>query len=176
LTREPELLKVAKDKLGCILFAEIDVLVVEYTGKDISGAGMDPNIIGRTTQGILNGYNGPTYKNLVVLDLTDKSHGNACGIGVADFTTKKLFDKINYQITYTNAIASSNISCAKIPIVCENEKEAIIAACLSCGDKSIEDVKIVRIADTLHLEDIQVSKNLLDYVKRSNNLFIVKDS
>jgi hypothetical protein len=170
LEREPELLKIAKEQMGKILLKEADVLVVDYSGKDISGAGMDPNVIGRTTQGLLPGFDGPVCKNLVVLDLTKQALGNACGIGVADFTTRKLFDKIDFKATYTNAIASSNIKCASIPIICSDEREAILAACMSCGNMPIEEVRIVRIRDTLHLDEILVSKNMMDEVGRLPNV------
>lgn len=162
IDREAELLKMAKGRIGRIPFQEVDVLIVEQSGKDISGAGMDPNVIGRTTRGILPGFMGPMVKQLVVLDLSEQALGNACGIGVADFTTKKLFQKIDFESTYTNAIASGNVNCARIPIVCIDEQEAILAACLSCGKVPREKIRILRIKDTLHLETMQVSKSMLE--------------
>ena len=96
LLTEPALLKKAKMLMPRIMVPDIDVLVVEKIGKDISGAGMDPNIIGRTTKGVLPAFNGPHIKRIVVLDLTDATHSNVCGIGLADFITRTAFEKIDY--------------------------------------------------------------------------------
>jgi hypothetical protein len=172
LNVEPELLKLSKSLMPKLQFDHIDVLIIEKIGKDITGAGMDPNITGRTTSGIAPGFTGPSITRIVLLDLTDETHNNAVGLGLADFITQKMYDKID-PIS-TNAIASGNPSCAKIPIIMDNEKDAILAAIQTCPQIDVNDAKIVKIRDTLHLINIEISENLLPYCSNNNN-FIISD-
>ncbi|MEK3981593.1 lactate racemase domain-containing protein [Psychrobacillus sp. FSL K6-2836] len=173
LKEEPLLLEFAKASMPKLLFDEIDVLIVEEIGKDISGAGMDPNITGRTTKGIIEGFTGPTIQRIVVLDLTEHTHGNAAGIGAAEFITKSVMDKIDLVSTYTNCVASSNPEGARLPIVMDTEREALIAAIKCCNRIDIENPKIVRIKNTLDLSEIYVSEALVENVKHSTRLKII---
>ena len=170
---EPRLLAVAKNMMPRIMLPEIDVLIVESLGKEISGAGMDPNIVGRTTKVKLPGFQGPDINRIIVSDLTEATHGNACGIGLADFITAKAFKKIDYMSTYANVIASANPEAGKIPVVLQDEREAIIAAIKCCSRIDENRPRIVRITDTLHLEYIQVSINLLPIVRQNKNMRIL---
>lgn len=170
LYREPILLEKAKELMPSLLLPKIDVLIIEKIGKDISGAGMDTNIIGRTAKGTMKGYKGPEIQRIVVLDLTTKTNGNATGLGLADFTTKKLFNKINYESTYANVIASSNPEGGRIPIICEDEKEALIAAIKCCSRVEPQNVKIVKIKNTLELGEVWVSENYSDYIEYNKRL------
>jgi hypothetical protein len=172
LEREPRLLKKAKAWMPRIMIPEIDILAVEEIGKEISGAGMDPNIIGRTTQGILSDFSGPNIKRIVVLDLSEETHGNACGIGLADFTTKKVWGKIDLTATYANVIASGNPEAGRIPVLMEGEKDAIQAA-LSCSPGvNIDQPRIVRIKNTLDLRVIHVSENMLPELEKNPALIM----
>ena len=173
LVEEPKLLKKAKILMPKIMVSNIDVLIVEKIGKDISGAGMDPNIIGRTTKGKLPAFKGPNIQRVVVLDLTDVTHGNACGIGLADFITRKAFKKIDYISTYANVIASANPEAGRIPIIMDNDMEAIVAAIRCCNKIDSSHPRIVRIKDTLHLASIQVSEKICDDIRTNPNIQIL---
>lgn len=163
LAREPELLKMAKRMLPSFPLNEIDVLVVDRLGKDISGSGMDPNIIGRMEIRGEPDPVSPQIKSIVVTDLTEASHGNACGIGLADVTTKRLVDKVDWDVTYTNGITSGFYSHFKLPIVAATD-----ALALEWGIRASHDPnkrkKIVRITDTLHLSEMYVSEPALEEI------------
>lgn len=175
IAQDKELLKRAKDLMPGILVPNMDILVVEQMGKDISGGGMDPNITGRSAAtGKVSGFTGPSAKRLVILGLTEASHGNASGIGSADFTTKKLFDSIDFVATYANMIASNSPEGARIPIVMDNEREAIIAAIRTSGVIGEVGPHIVRIKDTLHLGEIWVSESMLPLIKDNPRLTILE--
>lgn len=163
LEQEPELLALSKRLMPRLCFPHIDVLVVEQIGKDITGAGMDPNITGRSATGVSPYFTGPTITNIVALSLTEGTHHNASGVGSADFITRKLFDDIDLAATYTNCIAAGALRFCKIPAVLDNEEEALRAAIHTCPRVDPDHVKMVRIQDTLHLVDIQVSESLVPY-------------
>ncbi len=115
ITKEPELLLRAKGYMPRILFDSCDVLIVDQMGKNISGDGMDPNISGRFPTPFAEG--GINAQRVAVLDLTEESHGNACGIGLADITTSRLFHKIDLEQTYPNAITNTVVGEMKIPMI-----------------------------------------------------------
>lgn len=171
LTREPELLKLARRLMPRIKFDDIDVLIVERIGKDISGTGMDPNITGRDSYGQIPGAV-PRVKRIIIEDLTEGAHGNAIGFGSADFILRGAFEKIDLAATYTNGMASGNPEGAKIPVICESEEEAIRAAIQTCAGTDIHDPKIVRIKDTLHLAEIEVSANMLELCRDEKEFLI----
>ncbi|MBO9606459.1 MAG: DUF2088 domain-containing protein [Paenibacillaceae bacterium] len=156
---EPALLLEAKRLMPRLLFDDIDVLIVEEIGKDISGDGMDPNITGRYATPYASG--GPQVSRIVVLGLTDKTHGNATGIGMADMTTRKAFEAIDWDKGYANALTSTVVSVIKVPMVLETEELAIKAAIKSCNAFDLENVRVLRIRNTLHLEEICISENML---------------
>ena len=161
LKEEPKLLQLSKSLMPRLCFDHIDVLVVEQIGKDISGTGMDPNITGRSVPGREFYFCGPTITRIVVLDLSEATHGNASGIGRTDFITQKCFDKIDRNATYANCIAAGVPDSARIPVVLATEEEALRAAIQTCPKIDPNNARIVRIKDTLHLVDIQVSESLL---------------
>ncbi|MDF2524905.1 MAG: hypothetical protein K0R31_2546, partial [Clostridiales bacterium] len=158
--REPELLSEAKGLMPRIMFDSFDVLVVDEIGKNISGDGMDPNITATYSSPYASG--GPNIQRVVILDLTEESHGNANGMGTADFTTKRFFDKTNLTITYPNAITSRIIETAKVPVILKNDYEAIAAGIKTCIETDYDNAKVVRIKNTLHLEEIYISEALLN--------------
>ena len=159
--REPELLALSKSLMPRLQFEKIDVLIVDQIGKDITGSGMDPNITGRRASGPIENFVGPEIGRIVVLGLSEGTHRNATGIGLADFITKDVFESYDPISTYANCIASGNPNAGKIPIIMENEEDAIRGAIQTCAGIDVNDAKIVRIKDTLHLVDIQVSENML---------------
>lgn len=164
---EHRLLEWSRTMLPRFLMPEFDILVVERFGKDISGAGMDPNIVGRTSIPGSIPFPGPRFQYCVVLDLTEGAHGNAAAISCADIITRRFFDKIDLQATYQNCLACHNPHAAKIPVIADDEEAAIDMACEICTDLTSEDGKprIVRIKDTLHMGEILVSPNMWNEIK-----------
>ena len=127
---------------------------------------MDPNITGRVG-GMSTSpyYTGPTITRIVVNHLSKATHGNASGGVSADFITRDLFNNIDFESTYANLIASCVPENAKIPMIFENEQAALLAAIVTCRGIDKNDAKVVKIKDTLHLIDIEVSENLIPYCK-----------
>jgi hypothetical protein len=172
LRRDAELLIEARRLMARILLPAIDVLVVEQIGKDISGAGMDPNIMGRTVKGPLEGYDGPEIKRIIVLGLTEATHGNAIGIGAADFTLDGVVAGIDREAMYANSIAAGYPESGRIPIALADEAEAIRAALGCTPGVDLARPRVVRIRNTLDLRTIEVSEALLDDVRREPRLAI----
>lgn len=173
---EPKLLKTAKESMPKLLFDDIDVLVIDEFGKDVSGAGMDPNVTGRTNMGNnIKGFDAPPIQKIVVRDLTDKSHGNATGIGMADIITARFFNKIDLASTYINTITSTTLADGKIPLVIRNDREALAVALKTCTRISYDKAKIVWIKNTLKLEHIYVSETYIDYVRSRDDLELTND-
>lgn len=154
---EKELLKKARKVMPGLPVDNLDVLIVESIGKNISGTGMDTNVIGRLKIHGEPETGKPSIGRIVVLDLTPETKGNAYGVGLADFTVKSLVEKIDYNATYTNAITSTFTERVMIPIIAENEDEAFEMAVKACGIKDIEQIRAIRIKNTLELENIWVS-------------------
>ncbi|MCR8634194.1 DUF2088 domain-containing protein [Paenibacillus radicis (ex Xue et al. 2023)] len=166
-SKESRLLTRSKTMMPRLPIDDIDLLVVEQMGKTFSGSGMDPNIIGRWRIAGMPEPAAPKVKRLVVLDLANSSGGNAQGIGLADFTTKALTQKINSTATYTSTITSTFLQRAMLPMTFDNEKEAIEAALRSLGpEREPSKVSLVQIPNTLHLEKMFVSASVLETMKR----------
>lgn len=173
---EPHLLKQAKQAMAKLLVDRIDVLVVDEIGKDISGAGMDPNITGRTLSGLNEGLDAPPIQKIVVRDLTEKTHGNATGLGAADVITKRCLEKIDFAYTYANTITSTLLTAAKIPIVLQNDMEALAVAAKTCNRITMDKIKIVWIKNTLDLEHIYVSEPYLEDLRHREDLKIAGEA
>jgi hypothetical protein len=173
MTREPELLKEARSLMARLLLPAIDVLVVERMGKDISGTGMDPNVTGRSESGELPGFTGPAIRRIVVLGLSEGTHGNACGIGLADLITERCYQQIDRRITYTNIMTSGSLEAGKFPVALPDEDSAIRAALSCMPGVDPAQATVVRIRDTLHLRDIAVSANLLPFVQHHPAMRVV---
>lgn len=172
-TAEPELLMEAKSLMPKIHFDEFDVLIVDELGKDISGDGMDPNITGNFATPYASG--GPDIKRTVVLGLTEKTHGNANGIGMADMTTKAAVDEIIWEKGYANALTSTVIEVIKLPMVLETKELAVKAAIKTCNAFDLNKVKAVRIKNTLDIGEIWISESLIEEAKQNSNLEIISD-
>jgi hypothetical protein len=161
---EMELLEYAEGLLPKLPFDVIDVLVVERIGKDISGVGVDPNVSGRFWVHGVADRERPRVTNIVVLGVTDVSHGNALGIGLADFTTVAVVQSIDWRNTWINCFTAgpAGVRRAKMPMALPTENDAILAAVAMCGRGATESVRMVRIESTLHMTSMLVSENLLD--------------
>lgn len=169
--REEALLELAKSKMPKLLFPEIDVLVIDYIGKNISGDGMDPNVTGRYPTPYAHG--GPDITKMVVLDLTAQSKGNANGVGTADFTTLRLASKADWPGTYANGLTSTVCAPTKMATVMENHLRAIQAAVKTCNVLDYSTCRMVRIRDTLHLGEIEISETLRDEAERNPDIDIL---
>jgi hypothetical protein len=161
--REEELTEVAKGLVPSLPFDEIDVLIVERGGKDISGTTMDPNVIGRFWVPGLDDLERPTVGAIVLLDLTDISGGNALGIGFADVIPASLAAKLDFRKTYVNCFTTgpAGLRRSRLPMVLPDEEACIKAALMMCGRDRHEPKRVVRIASTLHLTECWVSDELL---------------
>lgn len=163
IEKEPELQMKAKELLPKLFFDQLEVLVIDQIGKNISGDGMDPNITGRYPTPYAHG--GPDVNKMVVLDLTPQTEGNANGVGTADFTTQRLVDKMDREVTYANGLTSTVVAPTKIATTLPNDREAIQAAIKTSNVLDFNKAKVVRIKNTLVLSEIEVSEALFEYVK-----------
>ena len=172
--REMELFAQAREWMPKLPFQDLDFLIVDRIGKNISGAGMDPNVIGRGVHGyssLLGDRSAsPVIRRLLVRDLTPETHGNAIGIGMADLTTSRLVRSIDQRVTAINALTALTLQCAKIPIHFETDREAISRALDSLALGDPREARVVRIADTLSLEHLEVSEAYLGTVRARRDL------
>ncbi|MHA2183689.1 MAG: nickel pincer cofactor-dependent isomerase, group 22 [Promethearchaeota archaeon] len=168
-TKEPELLLNYKELCGQIPFKDLDLLIVDEMGKNIFGTGMDTNITGRK-QGV-----DMHVQLLFVRNLTKESHGNAQGIGLADFTTKRLVDKIDFKKTYTNSLTAFRTDTPKIPLFLENDKKVMETIFDFMDVKDVSTFRIVWIKNTLKLTKIIVSEYFFNQIKEQDNLSFIGD-
>ena len=171
--REMELLALAKRLIARLPLQEMDILLVDEQGKDITGAGMDPNVIGRIQNRASPEPEWPQISRIITRDLTDSTHGNATGMGKADFTTKRLFQKIDYASTYINCITGGAPEGARIPMICDSDKQALVYAMTTIGEKTDKTVRLMWIKNTLELEDVLVSEAFLPEVKNRQGLQVI---
>jgi len=158
---ERELLRQAKAWMAKLPFDPIDLLIVDEMGKDVSGSGMDTNILGRHATFFEPPYTSPKITFVVVCDLTPHSYGNATGIGNADFTTRRLADKIDWEATYINGLTACSPGGVKLPTVLDSARDAVAVALACLGRERIEDIRAVRIRNTLRLTEVEVSESFL---------------
>lgn len=159
---EPALLERAKRYMARLPFEELDLLVVDRIGKEISGAGLDPNVIGRKRIEGEEEFASPRIERIVLRDLSEETHGNGVGTGLADVITRRLYDKIDWQVTNTNSIVSGFTIRSMVPVVAENDREALRTALFLLRRIAPEALRVALIRDTLHLERMQASPALLD--------------
>lgn len=165
---EPGLLIEAKAKMAKIFIPKIDVLIVDEIGKNHSGDGMDPNVTGSYSTRYASGD--PKVQHYVVLNLSEETHGNAVGLGRADYTTKRAFDQVDFDAVYPNALTAKVALVAKVPMVLNNDRLAIQAGIKTCELVGPEGVRVVRIHNSAHVDEIYVSENLLGEVEAHPNL------
>ena len=168
MEKEPDLLEVAKSYLPRIPFKNLDLLIVDEIGKDITGTGMDCNIVQRFTSEHMPTK--PFAKRLVVLDLTDKSDGNASGVGLADITTRRVFNKMSFENTYPNNLTARTTAGCKIPMIMENDYNAIRAGIKTAPNVDYNAMRIVRIKNTLRLDEMEISEELVKEAKDMPNI------
>ena len=154
-------------------FDDIDVLMVDEIGKNISGDGADPNVTGRYPTTAASG--GPSVGRMVYLGLTEETGGNANGLGMADVVTERLAESVDRPSTYMNALTSTTPAPVKTPMVMPTDEMAIAAALTMCAGVEPQDARLVRIENTLKLQRIWVSEALLQEVEADERLEILED-
>jgi hypothetical protein len=173
--REEQMLILAKHWLARLPFRKADLLVVDEIGKDISGSGMDTNVIGRKrafrTAPALE--NQPVMRHIFVRGLSERTHGNAAGIGNADFTTTRLIQAMNYRATVINCLTAGYPEGANLPVHFETDREVIDAALAIIGTRDALDARILRIRNTLHLEEVEMSEPCLDEPSKATSFTAV---
>ena len=171
LETDARLLEVAKAKIAQFKFKNIDVLIVDQIGKNISGGGMDPNVNGRSLnpgfEDLMN------IKKIFVRGLTEETHHNACGIGCADITTLRCVNDVDWGATWINLTTSTELRGGSIPIYANNDREALMIAIRTCNGIDMKNARVVRIKDTLSLEHIEVSTAYYDEIKENPEIQII---
>jgi hypothetical protein len=175
---ETALLADAKQRMATLPFDEIDVAVVDMMGKNFSGCGMDTNVIGRMMIRGSAEFERPRIRNIAVLDVSDASHGNAVGLGLADFVPFRLLERIDLRSVYINAMTSGlgGPQRAQVPMAMPDDRSTIAAAILTCGRPDFEGVTLVRMRNTLDLEHLWVSESLREQVLDHPGLEITGDA
>ena len=159
-TKESALLRIARDNMPSLPVREVDVLIVDEFGKHISGTGVDVNIIGRLK---ISGEAEPDFPkigSIILLDLADKSHGNANGMGLADVISRRFFEKIDFRATYENVATTGFLERGKMPVVADTEMQALELALKPLGIRDAQQARILRIRNTLSLNTLWASPAL----------------
>jgi hypothetical protein len=171
IDKEPELLLEARTLMPKSYIQDVDLLIVDRIGKDISGDGMDPNITGRFCNPYVSG--GMNAKKIAILDLTDETHGQMVGLGYGDVTTRRCLEKCDFEASYPNALTTTTFIPFRVPIVLDSDRDAIGACLKYCGNNDKQNPRVMRIRDTLHMGYIWVSEALIGEVKAHPNMEIL---
>jgi hypothetical protein len=158
---EERLLALARRLMPALPFDTLDLLIVDRMGKNFSGTGMDTNVTGRAVDGRSQKVPRPVVRELFVRELSEESHGNATGIGLADFCSRRVADAIDWAPTYLNVLTAAQPAGARLPIVCDNDRDAIRHALNAAGVEDERHARVARIRDTLHFETFAVSEGAL---------------
>ena len=171
--KEPPLLLEAKLLLAQSYIKDVDLLIIDQIGKDISGDGMDPNITGRFCNPYVSG--GMNAAKMAILDLSADTHGQMAGLGYGDVTTKRCLEKCDFYASFPNALTSTTFTPFRVPMVLNSDRDAI-AACLKYnGGNDIMNPRVIRIHDTMHMDEIWVSEALLAEVQSNPNMQIISE-
>ena len=169
LDREPELLERSRDLIGTLPVEDLDLLVVDEIGKEISGTGMDTNVIGRTLMHGEPEPASPRYTRIYARSVTEGSHGNAIGMGLADYAHQRLVEGVDTTDTYVNALTSGEPIRARIPVVFPDDRLALTVAYSGCGVVDPADMRIARVDNTLDLDRFWVSEPVVDELRDDPN-------
>lgn len=175
LEEEAELLAKAKTLMARLPFEKIDVLVVDEMGKNISGTGMDTNVIGRIMFIGEKEPERPRIRRIVVLDLTPESHGNAVGVGLADYTTQRLYKKTDFGATATNAVTAMTPEKGRMPIALASDRAAVEAALETIGAVAPEKARLIHIKNTLEMGEMQISQALYEEAASMEGLQLIRE-
>jgi hypothetical protein len=175
---EMHLLDVAKRLMATLPFDDIDVAVIQVIGKDKSGSGIDTNVVGRMMIRGTEEFERPRITNIAVLDLSGASHGNAFGVGLADYIPFRLLERIDLRSMYINAMTSGlgGTQRSRIPMAVPTDRDAIAAALLTCGRADLGSARLVQLRNTLDLEHLLVSESMRGEAERNPRLEILPGS
>jgi hypothetical protein len=162
---EERLLRQARELMPKLPFAELDLLIVDRMGKNFSGTGMDTNVTGRAVDGRSQKVPEPVIDQLYVRELSAESDGNATGIGLADFCSRRLADAIDWEASYLNALTAAQPAAVRLPVVCEHDRDAIRHALNAAGVPDAAHARVVRVRDTLHVDTFVASEAALATMK-----------
>ncbi len=171
---EVELQAEAKRLEPRILFDQLDVLIIDEIGKNISGTGFDNNVVGRYHLPHMKSE-GPFITRIAALDIAEASHGNGNGLGILDFTTDRAYRKFNFEETYPNSLTSTVPASAKIPMVLKSDRLAIQAAIKTCNIADFRQVRLGRIKNTLEVHQMEISENLLGESRTNPKMEILSE-
>lgn len=175
ITEEPKLRDESYTTIARLLFDKCDVLVVDKIGKNISGDGMDPNVSGRFCTRYCDG--GIQAEKVVILDITEETHGNAQGVGLAEVTTRRLFNRMKLEMTYPTGVTNTFLHLMKIPMIMDNDREAIQLALCCCPEaEDQKNLKLIRIPDTAHIQFVEISEGLLPLAQVHPNIEILSEA
>ena len=173
MDRDAALLEIAKDKIAKFKFPQIDVLIIDEIGKNISGNGHDPNITGRS--------NSPGFedvidiKKLFIRGLSPETHHNGCGLAMADVTTRRCLRDTDFDATWINVITATMLNGGKIPMYMNNDRDALRLAIRTCTGIDFDNAKVVRIKNTLCMEEIEVSENYLGEILGRSDVEVLSE-
>lgn len=171
--RDKELLKIAKDRIAKFKFEHVDVLIIDQIGKNISGNGFDPNVVGRNFGNNFGDI--LSVQKIFVRGLSEGTHHNGIGIGLADVTTRRCVRDIDWSISWVNTITATAFNGARIPIYMNNDKDALKLAIRGCVNIDFNNVKVARIKDTLHTYEIEVSENFAKELAARDDVEIISE-
>jgi len=171
---EPTLLEEAKAKMARIFFDDIDIMIVDELGKNHSGDGMDPNITGSYCTPYASGP--PEVEHYVVLNLSEETHGNSIGVGMAHYTTKKVFDQADFDAAYPNALTARVVLGVRMPMVLNTDKLAIQAATYVATGNGAENPRILRIKNSSHVDEIWISEAIVEEARKNPNIEIIGEA
>lgn len=176
LTREPELLELAKSRMPRLPFDRTELLIVDRIGKEISGTGMDTNVIGRKSNdkaAAADEY--PKIRQIYIRSLTDKTAGNACGIGIAEYCHRRVVQAMNVDVTRINCITSAHPSAGAIPLTFDSDREVLEAAVSQVSSDRVDSVKWMWIRDTLNLDEVACSQGCYEAALQRPDLQILEE-
>ena len=173
IRRDRELLVKAKQNIARIKAEQLDVLVIDEIGKNISGEGMDPNVTGRPGSYLNQGFDHIKIGSIVIRDVTEESSGNGAGIGMADITTIACVRKIDLGAMYTNSITASILGPSRLPMVLNNDLQALKIAIRVAAPRRMDSVRLAQIKNTLLLEEIHVSRSLMEEMRDRNDVEVL---
>jgi len=173
MEREAELLKIAKDRMGRFKFDDLDVLVVDEIGKNISGAGLDPNIVGRNFS--RNIHDVLRLKKLFIRGLSEETHHIGIGISLADITTRRCLNSIDFSAVWANAITATVIQAGAIPMYMENDRDALMLAIRTGNGTDLQNARVVRIKNTLEITEFEVSEAILKELSGRDDIEVLSE-
>lgn len=173
IRRDRELLVIAKENIARLKTGELDVLIVDEIGKNISGEGMDPNVTGRPGSYLNQGFEHTRIGSIIVRDVTEQSGGNGAGIGMADITTVACVRKLDLAAMYTNSITAGILGPSRLPVVLNNDLQAIKTGIRIAAPRRLDSVRLARIKNTLLLEEIHVSRALMEELRNRDDVQVL---